>query len=174
MQAIPERWLKVASDNGAVNEPVRAPGVRDYALAPALRARLLGATLAALGAVVLVGAIVVAATGVPSSVLGGLVVLAAVALAAVGFLLGRRRYVVRLDDLGYRIRFLRGAGRARARWTDVLDLTTAVVSGTECVVLRLRDGGSSTVPVNVIEGDREEFVDELQRRLDAGHGYRRL
>jgi hypothetical protein len=30
------------------------------------------------------------------------------------------------------------------------------------------------VPVNLIEGDREEFVDELQRRLDAGHGYRRL
>ena len=69
---------------------------------------------------------------------------------------------------------LRGAGRAQARWTDVSDLTTTVVSGTPCVVLRLRDGTTSTVPVNLIEGDREEFVDELQRRLDAGHGYRRL
>lgn len=164
----------MASDNGGVNEPVRATGVRDYALAPALRARLLGASLATLGTAVLVGAIVVALTDVPGSVLGGLVVLAVVAIAAVGLLVGRRWYVVRLDDTGYRIRFLRGAGRAQARWTDVLDLTTAVVSGTECVVLRLRDGGSSTVPVNVIEGDREEFVDELQRRLDAGHGYRRL
>ncbi|HEX2892691.1 MAG TPA: hypothetical protein VHO29_01650 [Marmoricola sp.] len=157
-----------------MNEPVRAAGVRDYALAPGLRARLLGASLATLGAVVLVAAIVVAVTGAPGSVLGGLVVLAAVAIVVVGFLLGRRWYVVRLDDTGYRVRFLRGVGRAQARWTDVLDLTTAVVSGTECVVLRLRDGGSSTVPVNVIEGDREEFVDELQRRLDAGHGYRRL
>jgi hypothetical protein len=102
------------------------------------------------------------------------VVLAVLGIAVLGLLLIRRPYVVRLDDLGYRIRFVRGAGRPGARWTDVLDLTTAVVSGTECVVLRLRDGGSSTLPVNVIEGDREEFVDELQRRLDAGHGYRRL
>jgi hypothetical protein len=65
-------------------------------------------------------------------------------------------------------------GRAQARWTDVAHLTTAVVSGTPCVVLRLRDGGSSTVPVDHIEGDREEFVEELRRRLDAGHGYRPL
>lgn len=153
---------------------VPATGIRDYGLAPALRARLLGTSVTAIGVVVLVAAVVIAATGLPTRVLTGLVVLAVVGIATLGLLLGRRRYVVRLDDLGYRIRFVRGAGRGRARWTDVLDLTTAVVSGTECVVLRLRDGGSSTVPVDVIEGDREEFVDELQRRLDAGHGYRRL
>jgi hypothetical protein len=166
--------LKVASDNGRVTDPVRAAGTRDYGLAPAVRARLLGTSLAALGLAVLVAAVVVAVTDVPGAVLTGLVVLAVVAIAGLGLLLGPRRYVVRLDETGYRLRFLRGAGRAQARWTDVLDLTTAVVSGTECVVLRLRDGGSSTVPVNVIEGDREAFVDELQRRLDGGHGYRRL
>lgn len=157
-----------------MTDPVRAPGIRDYGLAPAVRARVLGTSLAALGLAVLVAAVVVATTDVPGAVLTGLVVLAVVAIAALGLLLGPRWYVVRLDETGYRLRFLRGAGRAQARWTDVLDLTTAVVSGAECVVLRLRDGGSSTVPVNVIEGDREAFVDELQRRLDAGHGYRRL
>jgi hypothetical protein len=166
--------LKVASDNGVVSDPVPLTGTRDYGLAPAVRARVLGSALVAIGVVVTVAALVVATTGMPSGVLTGLVLLAVLGIAAVGLLLGPRRYVVRLDDMGYRIRFLRGAGRANARWTDVQDLTTAIVSGTECAVLRLRDGGSSTIPVNLIEGDREEFVDELQRRLDAGHGYRRL
>ena len=148
--------------------------VRDYALAPALRARLLGTSLAVAGVALLLVAAVVALTGLPIGVLTGLVVLAAIGLGVLTFLLAPRRYVVRLDDTGYRVRFVRGVGRAQARWTDVEDLTTALVSGTECVVLRLRDGGSSTVPVNLMEGDREAFVEELQRRLDAGNGYRRL
>lgn len=157
-----------------MTQPLRSTGTRDYGLAPALRARLLGTSLAAIGLVVLLAAVVVTLADLPVGVLTGLVVLAVVAVVALGAALGPRRYVVRLDDTGYRVRFVRGVGRNRARWTDVLDLTTAVVSGEPCVVLRLRDGGSSTVPVAVIEGDREEFVDELQRRLDAGHGYRRL
>jgi hypothetical protein len=157
-----------------VTQPLRSTGTRDYGIAPALRARLLGTFLAAIGLAVLVAAVVVTLTGLPVGVLSGLVVLAVVAVAALGAALGPKRYVVRLDDVGYRVRFVRGAGRTGARWTDVLDLTTAVVSGEPCVVLRLRDGGSTTVPVAMIEGDREEFVDELQRRLDAGHGYRRL
>jgi hypothetical protein len=160
--------------NGPVSEPGPVSGTRDYALVSALRARLLGAFLAAAGVAVVVIAIVVAATPAPVGLLTGVVALAVLGIAVLAVLLVPRRYVVRLDDVGYRVRFVRGVGRERARWTDVQDLTTAVVSGTECVVLRLRDGGSSTLPVRVIEGDREEFVDELQRRLDAGHGYRRL
>ena len=166
--AILRRLLKVAPDNGAVMDP----RTRDYALAPALRARLLGAVLAAVGLVVLVVVVVVAAAGLSAAVVTGLVVLVALGIAALAVLLGPRRYVVRLDDTGYRVRFVRGVGRPRARWTEVEDLTTAVVAGTECVVLRLRNGETTTVPVALIEGDREEFVDELRRRLDTGHGYR--
>lgn len=149
-------------------------GKRDYALAPLLRARLMGAFLAVIGVVLVAATWVVAAADLPPDLLTGLVVLVVVGIFTLGFLLGRRWYVVRLDDTGFQIRFVRGVGLARARWADVEDLTTAVVSGTECVVLRMRDGRTSTVPVNLIEGDREEFVDELQHRLDAGHGYRRL
>jgi len=156
------------------NGGVSAAGSRDYALAPGLRARLMGIFLGAIGLVVLVVTLVSVAAGVPAAVVIGLVFLAGLGVVTVSVLLGPRWYVVRLDDTGYRVRFVRGIGRAQARWTEVEDLTTAVVSGTECVVLRLRDGGTSTVPVNLIEGDREEFVEELQRRLDAGHGYRRL
>ena len=158
-----------ASDSGDDPAPVR-----DYALSPALRGRLLGTSLAVAGVALLLVAAVVALTGLPIAVLTTLVLLAVIGLGVLTFLLGPRRYVVRLDATGYRVRFVRGVGRAQARWTDVEDLTTAVVSGAECVVLRLRDGATSTVPVNLIEGDREAFVQELQRRLDAGHGYRPL
>ena len=148
--------------------------MRDYGLAPALRARLMGIYVVVIGLVVLVVTVVAVVADVPTSVITGLVVLAVLGIVVLAVLLGRRWYVVRLDDTGYRIRFVRGVGRAQARWTDVEDLTTAIVSGSKCVVLRLRDGQTSTLPVNLIEGDREEFVDELRRRLDAGHGYRRL
>lgn len=134
----------------------------------------MGSFLGVIGLVLLVMTVVVAVAGLHPDLLTGLVVLSVLGVIGLSFLLGRRRYVVRLDATGYRVRFVRGVGVEQARWTDVEDLTTAVVSGTECVVLRLRDGRTSTVPVNLIEGDREEFVDELQRFLDAGHGYRRL
>jgi hypothetical protein len=147
---------------------------RDYGLAPQLRARLMGSFLAAVGLTLLVMTIVVVAFKLPGDVLSGVVILVVVGIVALAFFLGRRWYVVRVDDVGYQVRFVRGAGVAQARWTDVEDLTTAVVAGAECVLLRLRDGRSTTIPVALIEGDKEEFVDELQRRLDQGHGYRRL
>jgi len=159
---------------GQHNGWVSATGSRDYPFARSLRARLMGTIVAVVGLVVLVVTLVSVAADVPGGFVVGLVVLAVIGVATAGLVLGRRWYVVRVDDTGYRVRFVRGVGRAQARWTDVQDLTTTVVSGTECVVLRLRDGSTSTVPVNLLEGDREEFVDELRRRLDAGHGYRRL
>ena len=156
------------------NEPVTATGALDYPLSRALRVRLLGLVVAALGLVVLVVTVVLAAARPPAAVVVSVVAVMAVVGVLTGLALGRGWYVVRLDDTGYRVRFVRGVGRPQARWTEVEDLTTAIAGGTECVVLRLRDGQSSTVPVNLIEGDRAAFVEELQRRLDAGHGYRRL
>ena len=156
------------------NVRVSTTTIRDYGLSRAVRARLLGTFLAVIGGVVLVVTIGSSLAHVPRPAVVGLLVLGALGVATTGVVLGPSWYVVRLDEVGYRVRFVRGVGRAQARWTDVLDLTTAVVSGTPCVVLRLRDGGSSTVPVDLIEGDREDFVDELRRRLDGAHGYRRL
>ena len=36
-----------------------------------------------------------------------------------------------------------------------------------CVVLRLRDGRTTTIPVGVLAVDKDEFVRELQGRLQA-------
>ncbi|MET3961767.1 hypothetical protein ABIE44_001701 [Marmoricola sp. OAE513] len=143
---------------------------RDYGLAPQLRARLMGAFLVALGVLLLLVTIVVVAFDLPGDVLSGLVILAVVGVFTLGFLLGRRWYVVRIDDIGYQVRFVRGAGEKNAKWSSVEDLATSELHGTRCVVIRLRDGRSTTIPVTLIEGDPEAFVSELMRRLNGQHG----
>ena len=143
-------------------------------MAPALRARMLGTGLTALGVVVAVGVVVTWLTGLSPAVITGLVVLALAGVVTLGLLLGVRRWVLRLDDEGYRVRALRSAQARSARWTDVLDLQARTVSGNRCVVLRLRDGRTTTIPVDVLEGDATALTDALSAHLDRGHGYRRL
>ena len=70
------------------------------------------------------------------------------------------------------MRYVRGAGVTSARWVDVKDMATTTVAGGPCVVLRLRDGRETTIPVGVLGTDREQFVRDLRRRLDEGRGMR--
>ena len=102
------------------------------------------------------------------------VVLVVLAVVASGLVLTRLTPLVHLDEAGYRVRLLRGAGVRAARWRDVEDVVTATVQGHDCVVLRLRDGRTTTVPVAVLDAPREVFVQDLRTHLDAGHGYRRI
>ena len=51
---------------------------------------------------------------------------------------------------------------------------TATVAGHDCVVLRLRDGRTTTIPVKVLDADAGRVHRGPVGRLDAGHGYRRL
>ena len=146
----------------------------DFALAAALRLRLLGAGLVAIGVVVALGVLVTWATGLSSAYVSGLVVLAGLGVVALGLLLGVRHWVVRLDETGYRVRVLRTAQARSARWTDVLDLQSATVSGARCFVLRLRDGRTTALPVDAIEGSATALSEALTTHLDRGHGYRRL
>ena len=150
------------------------PGPRDFALAPALRARLLGTGLVAIGTVVVLGVLFASLTDVSSTVVSGLVALAGLGVVVLVLLVGVRHWVLRLEEHGYRVRLL-GSGEARsARWTDVLDLQAKTVAGQRCVVLRLRDGRTTTLPVDVIEGDPTTLTEALAAHLDRGHGYRRL
>jgi hypothetical protein len=151
------------------------PGGRvQLALAPALRLRLLGTGLVAIGVVVALAGLLTWSAGLPTALLAGLVVLAGVGVLALVGLLGVRHWVVRLDDEGYRVRALRSAQARSARWTDVLDLQTARISGQRCAVLRLRDGRTTALPVEVIEGDSSRLTELLTAHLDRGHGYKRL
>jgi hypothetical protein len=158
-------------DQPAPSPVASAPGARlDFGLATQLRVRLMGLALLGLGAALLLASLAVALLRLPPDLIVVVGVLAVVAIFALGFLVVRRWFVVRVDDTGYQVRFVRGAGAKAGRWADVEDVQTQVLAGARCVVLRLRDGRRTTVPVDLIEGDREEFVRELQRRLDRGHG----
>ena len=147
----------------------------EYRLAPGIVARSAGAALVLLAVIVVVVTIVSAAAGWSLWVVG-LVAAAGVALLLVAVWWAvRRAYVVRLDQLGYQVRLVRGAGAMRARWADVADASTADVRGVSCVVLSLRDGRTTTIPVGVLAADRDEFVRSvggtaarLIRRSSAG------
>lgn len=145
----------------------------DYRLSPAFSARLVGLLVVGLAVLVFL------ATGVIAVLNLHTLVLAPVALAGVTviFALGarlRRTPVVHLDDGGYRVRLIRGAGVREAGWHEVEDAVTATARDLPCVVLRLTDGRTTTIPVEALAADREEFVRDLRAHLQRGQGLRSL
>jgi hypothetical protein len=142
----------------------------DYRLSPALGARLLGAALVGLAVLVFTVTLMAAALELSPVFV---VVVAALGLAVVliaGTLLTRRAYVVRLGEDGYQVRMVRGAGVRAARWVEVEDAVTASPHGVDCVVLRLRDGRTTTIPVQVLAVDREEFARDVRAHLEGSSG----
>jgi hypothetical protein len=143
-----------------------------YRLAPAVVVRLLGLALVGLALVLFVGTAVVALAGLPLDLLVAVVLVGVVGCVTLGWWLRARAWVVRCTDDGYRVRLVRGAGVSEARWSAVEDAVTTYRHDVACVQLRLRDGRTTTIPVGVLAVDREEFVRELQSRLQRGHGLR--
>jgi hypothetical protein len=156
-----------------LNLPVTAtPEPTTYRLAPTVVARFVGLGLVLMALLMFVGTALVAVAGLPPDLL---VVLLVVAVAGVGVLawwLRSRAWVVRCTEEGYAVRLVRGAGVTEARWTVVEDAVTTTRHDVACVVLRLRDGRTTTIPVGVLAVDKEGFVRELQERLQAARGLR--
>lgn len=69
---------------------------------------------------------------------------------------------------------VRGAGATEASWPDVQDAVEAVPRGIACLLLRSRDGRTTTIPVEALATDRELFIHDVQEHLQRGHGLRRL
>ena len=145
-----------------------------YRLAPAFVARLLGLALVGLAVLLFAGTAVVALAGLPLLVLVGVAVVGAALVVAFGWWLRQRAWVLRCTDAGYRVRLVRGVGATEARWREVEEAVTVHRHDVACLELRLRDGRTTTIPVGVLAGDREQFVRELQDRLQTGHGLRPL
>jgi hypothetical protein len=108
----------------------------------------------------------------PATVLSVVVVAAAAGVAALALVLRRLAPVVSLDESGYEVRWVRGAGVRQGRWKDVEDMLATSVAGDRVVVLRRRDGRTTTIPVGILAGSADDFVRDLQQHLDRGHGYR--
>jgi hypothetical protein len=130
--------------------------------------------LAGLGVFVVALTFLVGLLDLPPLVLTIGIVAAVVVLLVGGFWLTRKATVVRLDEAGYRVHLVRGAGVKQARWTDVEDVVATTVGGERCVVLRLRKGSTTTIPVRLLAGSTDAFVKDLQQHLNKGHGYRRI
>ena len=146
----------------------------DYRFSPSLLVRAMGGYLALLGVSLFALAALVGVFSLPIIVLSVGVVLAVVSIFVLGFLLTRKAWVVRLAEAGYQVRFVRGAGVKQARWKDVEDVVATTVAGERCVLIRLRDGRTTTIPVRALATGADEFTRDLGRHLNTGHGYRRI
>jgi hypothetical protein len=131
----------------------------------------MGGFLVLVGLVVMVVAVLVAAADLPVGVLSATVLVAALAVLALALALSRFVVLVRLDEIGYQVRFLRGAGVKQARWSDLEDVVTGFVKNQAVVVIRLRDGRTTTIPVNLLEGSAEDFAKDIGDA--AKKGFRR-
>lgn len=144
-----------------------------HRLAPALAARLLGLVLVLLAVAVVLVTLLASLLRWPPVVflaVAGLGVLVVV----VGGAVVTRVPVVSLDERGYRVRMVRGAGVKEAAWNDVEDAVTARLRDVDCVVLRLRDGRTTTIPVDAVAGGRDAFVADLRAHLRRGEGLQPL
>jgi hypothetical protein len=146
----------------------------DYHFRPSLVLRLAGGCLAILGVVLLVASVATIALDGPLTVVMTVTLAGAVVVLGAAVVVTRLAPVLRLDAEGYRVRLIRHTGVSRSRWRDVEDVVTATLRGHDCVVVRLRDGGSTTVPLAVIGADRGALLADLHDHLDRAHGYRRL
>jgi hypothetical protein len=145
----------------------------DYRLSPALGARLVGLLVVALAVLIFVVTGVVAALDLHTLVLVPVALVVLAVVFGVGALV-RGATVVHFDDDGYRVRLIRGAGVKAAGWKEVSKAGTATRRGVRCVVLHLRDGRTTTIPVDAVAADREAFARDLQAHLQRGHGLRPL
>lgn len=143
-----------------------------YRLAPTMVARFVGLELVLMAVLMFIGTALVATLDLPPDLLVGLLLIGVGGMAVLAWWLHSRAWVLRCTAEGYAVRLVRGAGVTEARWTAVEDAVTTTRHDIACVVLRLRDGRTTTIPVGVLAVDKEEFVHELQERLQAARGLR--
>ena len=139
--------------------------VTDYRLAPPVMARFVGAYLVVLAVVLLVVTALVAALDLNADLLVLVLGVGLLGLIGLSWWLRSGLVVVRLTEAGYRVRGIRAAGATEARWSEVEDAVAAAPSGVDCVVLRLRDGRSTTIPVLLVAGDKDDFARDVRAHL---------
>ena len=143
-----------------------------HRLAPAVAARLLGVVLCAVAVLILVSTLLIAVLDLHTVFLLVPVLITLASLVACWWLWREKGWVVKFTDEGYRVQWVRGVGAASARWKDVEDAVTTTLLEAPVVVLRLRDGRTTTIPVEMVAMDREAFARDLREHLQRGQGLR--
>ncbi len=141
-----------------------------YRLAPAVAARLVGLAFLVLAVTTFVATAVILSTGGPPDLIVLVLVVELVAVFGAAAWLRSRAYVVRLDDEGYVVRLVRGAGVKQGRWTEVSEVVAAHPRDIACLVLKRTDGTTTSIPVAMIAGDRDEFARDVGTRLSRARG----
>jgi len=131
----------------------------------ALVARVLGTGILVLALLVVAATVVLTVVGAPEWVLVFLVLAYIAAFAVLATWAVKTAWIVRLDETGYRVRLVKGAGVRSAAWADVADLAATELGGFPCLELTLTDGRATTIPVEVMDGDREQFVRDVREHL---------
>ena len=130
-------------------------------------ARVTGGLLVVLAAVMFVATLLVVGLDLSSDLLVVLLVAGVVVVLGAGWWLRERAYVVRLDDDGYQVGLVRGAGVKRSRWVEVDEVAAIRVDDVACLLLTRKDGGTTTIPVDVLRGERDAFAREVAARVEA-------
>lgn len=144
----------------------------DYRLAPALGARLVGTLLVLLAVLLFAATALVALLHLSLDLLVVVAVVGVVAVLVLGLVLTRRTVVVHLDDAGYRVRMIRGAGVSAASWPEVEEIAAASPRGLDCLVLQLRDGRTTTIPVAAVAADKDDFARDVREHVQRGQAPR--
>jgi hypothetical protein len=134
-------------------------------MAPLVVARFVGAYLILFAVLILGSTFVVAMAGVGPDILVVLLVLGLLGLSALAWWLRTRLSVVRLSATGYRVSLVRGAGVKEARWSEVEDAVATQPDAGPCVVLRLKDGRSTTIPTDLLAADKDDFARDVRDHL---------
>ena len=153
-------------------EPTSAPIPAEpsvHRLAPAFTARLVGLAFLLLALTTFAVTALVLAVGWPPDLIVAVLVLELAAVFAAAGWLRSRAYVVRLDDEGYSVRLVRGAGVKDGRWSEVSEAVAARPHDVPCLVLRRTDGTTTSIPVGLLATDKDAFAREVGARLSAAH-----
>jgi len=148
----------------------KSQGVTEYGMSPLFAARLVGLGLVLTAVVVFGYTFAAFAWDWPADVIVVLVLVTVTAVFALGNWLRARAYVVRLDDEGYRVRFVRGVGVAQGAWDDVEEASAQSPHGIDCLIMQRKDGTTTSIPVEMLAADGNEFADDVIARLKRAHG----
>lgn len=150
------------------HEPARPPST--YRVTLALVLRVAGPVAIALGLVW----IVVALAGVTGAARGVLAIVTLVVVLALLVAVVRPPRVLSLDERGYAIRWVRGAGVTRAPWREVQTVEVRADPGAASLVFALSGGRHSVLPLALLGSRQLEAQRDVQARLNRAYGYRKL